>query len=204
MTKRSDDRWTDKAIDVAKKYNDLQFSRAQIARMIYDETGLVFTRNAVIGKLARLGVACTRPKQAPSTASRRPRRVSTSAAVIRSKGRIIDAGIGKQPLFVGTAANGGYALAKTARTYRREAVEHIGAPVSMNVPFGERVDPQCAFICSADGEPATVCGHKQMNIFRPLRNGTTQVEKSSYCPFHHGLTHQGYGSYAGSHQEEVA
>jgi hypothetical protein len=183
--------WTDEAVAAAKKYNDEGWSRSIIAGKIHEETGQRFSRNAVIGKLKRLGQISPRSSSAKNkntTRVVRPRRKAIEPA------RIVSPALGTG--FYSTADT----PEKVAALYRRKAVEHDGQPVPMNIPFNERKEGECAFICSDGGEPATVCGHKQMAIFR-FPAGEPSSEKSSYCPFHHGLTHQGYGSYAARQSE---
>src|SRR5450631_1072948 len=75
--------WNNEAIAAAKKHNGLKYSRSEIADGIYEDTGMRFSRNAVIGKLARLGVACQKPKKIRNHAFNRPARAPVNAQHIQ-------------------------------------------------------------------------------------------------------------------------
>lgn len=173
--------WTDEAVAVAKKYNDLQYSRGQIAVEIHRETGLHFTRNAVIGKLARLGVACTKPKSVRNHAVNRPARKPVNYLhVINSEKKAVL----QRPAEARADPSDAIAMREQVKAVAAQAAP--GSRDPLHIPFLERKDPECAFICSPDGEPVTVCGHTQLT-FR-LRGRDVQ---SSYCPAHHEHTHTG-------------
>jgi hypothetical protein len=177
--------WTDEAIAVAKKYNDEGLSRTDIADKIAEETGLKFSRNAVIGKLARLGVKCTNPPRKCIRVSR-PRRAVASPAVMVARRERQHTNAKLFGPSIHEPGESAVSFRSQPKTGMRYAVGECSALAPLNIPFLDRKDGECAFICSGDGEPTTVCGHAQM----PLFGG--KEEKSSYCPFHHGVTHQGY------------
>lgn len=79
---RSSDIWTDERIILLLKLDaENILSRAQIANELARETGSCFSRNAIIGKLARLGVPPKdRPKAMQRHAQSRPKSIRPQPA----------------------------------------------------------------------------------------------------------------------------
>lgn len=166
--------WTDEAIASAKKHNAAQLSRREIANEIFADTGMRFSRNAVIGKLTRLGEVCPKPKEARNKPVSRPARVI---------------GRNSQPILERLRGSASGAL-RPGRFKRLYIETNNSLPLTeqrppLHIPFLERKEGECAFICSAPREPVTVCGHGQALIWRD----TVEVS-SSYCGFHHNITHR--------------
>lgn len=151
--------WTDDRIEILKQLHAAGLSCSKIAA----ELGGV-TRNAVIGKLHRLGIKTDKLKP----------QVTRGPAAIRN------------PRPARKPVNGLH-IVNSARLPRETAGERETAAIAaatcviaeppLHIPFLDRRDPECGFICSADRAPATCCGHPQQT-------------DSPYCPAHHRLTHQ--------------
>jgi hypothetical protein len=161
--------WTDDAIACAKRHNAAGLSRSQIAVEIAAETGQRFSRNAVIGKLARLGEVSPhtlKPRAERAVRqTQRPRRRSVNGLQITT-------------------------VPKFNRVKHIDPVDDSPAPEPLNIPFGERADHQCGFICSPDGAPVLCCGHPQTSA--PRRDGS--MGPSPYCQHHHNKTHIGFSN----------
>ncbi|MET4238563.1 GcrA family cell cycle regulator [Bradyrhizobium sp. RT10b] len=170
--------WTDDRIEMLKKLWTAGLSASQVATEI---GGL--TRNAVIGKVHRLGLEKRGKRHNPNVA--RPKRSSGVNAA-----RLADAR--------SEAVNGLPVAPQSRRSYfppvvpanphkahQRAAVRMAGEPVPRMTPFLDRKEGECAFICTPAGAPVAVCGHTTLII-----RGKRGPEKSSWCPFHYGFTHR--------------
>ena len=178
--------WTDDLVALVQKLNDTELSRAQIAVEIFRQTGVSFTRNAIIGKLGRLGLASPKIFITKGPTLSRPERTSANGDGIIDKIKV-RAAAQAYPAFTFSPQNKQARAAVTRRenSDRAAVLNTKSAPVPRHIPFLDRkMDGECAFICSEEGEPTTVCGHEQLIILRGRI-----LAPSSYCAFHHAFTH---------------
>lgn len=159
--------WTDERVETLRKLWTDGHSASQIAA----EIGNGITRNAVIGKVHRLGLSGR--VKAPSTTVARPRvsqpRVHRPAAVQRSGS------------MGGGMVRGNTALAFAPRAYEApvlKTVEEVVLPMSERVTIMELKESMCRWPL---GDPATsefrYCGGKS-------DTGAT------YCPYHSRMAYQ--------------
>jgi hypothetical protein len=177
--------WTGELTALVQELNNTKLSRAQIADEIFRQTGVSFTRNAIIGKLGRLGATSPKVFVARGPTLARPKRTSVNGSGIIDKIKV-RAAAQAHPAFTPGPQNKQALVAITRRenSDRAAALNAQSAPAPLHIFFLDRKDNECAFICSVDGAPRTVCGHEQVIIPR----GKT-LAPSSYCAFHHAFTH---------------
>jgi GcrA cell cycle regulator len=179
--------WTAERTEQLKKLWDNGLSASQIATEIGN-----CTRNAVIGKVHRLGLAGRskviairqpRPSRAGQSAVRVPAKIAgTIPPQVNRGGWSPDApplpeGRHYKPVHRGNPS----------KVLHGGIIRKAGQPEPLMIPFTERSGEECSYFCSPDGEPRAVCGHPVMTI-----RGQRGAEKASYCPFHYGLTHKDY------------
>ena len=170
--------WTEEAVAAAKKYNDAGLSRSQIAAKIFEEAGQRFTRNAVIGKLARLGVACANKSPGNDFKTRvlRPKRKPVNVIhLIDAKAARVAADQREAVLPKVDALD---PAAMQERVKLVAARNPVDAGDTVAVPFADRTG--CAFIVSADGAPTMACNMK--------------IASGCYCAGHSRFTHAGFGA----------
>lgn len=150
---RPESRWTESAVALLKKLHHDGFSASQIAGQL----GVDFTRNAVIGKIHRLGLNVNIHLTAEEIAERFARRAQ--AAALRQTRRLRSPNLPKP----------------RSQTLR----EMLGVPStdcleknSKNIPFLELQPHHCRFAYGTG--PYLFCGNDK-------------TEGSSYCAGHHVL-----------------
>jgi hypothetical protein len=178
--------WTDDVIAVAVKLNAAGLSRSQIANEIFRETGMHFSRNAVIGKLARLGHSSPNApsvSKGPAAFTSRPVRRTVGGAAIVEKVKVRKSAERKaadHEHFTRAAAE------RRALAPSTDACIAAGGPRSREMPFLDRVAGECGWITSLPGAAAvTVCGCKTT-----VMKCSPVPKASSYCPYHHGIAYQ--------------
>jgi hypothetical protein len=180
--------WTVERIEQLKKLWVAGLSASRIAAEIGN-----CTRNAVIGKVQRLGLTgrskvitiLQRRATRPSRVGQSGVRVSANRAApmpkVNRDGWLPDA----PPL-----SRGYYQpvhRGNPSKLLHSGIISKAGQPEPLMIPFSERNSEECSFFCSPDGASLAVCGHTVMTI--RVQRG---AEKASYCPFHYGLTHKDY------------
>jgi len=162
------DMWTDDRIELLKKYENM--SRSQIAERINGETGSSFSRNAIIGKLHRLGIVSTFSKEAAT------KRHNTNKAVRKNRQARV--------ALVFDGPNGEI-KSKIKVVLPRRPVDGALGIEPLNVPYAAATKWQCGFICSAADAPLLVCGH----AIAPGLGAASWRPGSAFCPHHHEISH---------------
>src|SRR6202021_2152837 len=158
--------WTDDRVEQLKKLWEGGLSASQIAA----ELGNV-TRNAVIGKVHRLGLA-GRAKSPSSAASRPPRRMAPPPAH-----RVAGPRLAPAPRMTRGATALAYAPQALSELETQEEFESVVVPMSLRVTIIELKESMCRWPL---GDPANsefpYCGS-------PTASGP-------YCGYHGGLAYQ--------------
>ncbi|GIL02295.1 MAG: hypothetical protein BroJett030_21940 [Alphaproteobacteria bacterium] len=154
--------WTDERVNLLKKLWSDGFSASQIAA----ELGSV-TRNAVIGKVHRLGLSGRTKTQASAAASRPKRPVRNGAYVARTGHNGQRATLVRSQLRLAEGHEG-----------RPAEEEELAAPLPLELKLTQLTERTCKWPI---GDPATdafhFCGHQP-------RDG------SPYCPYHFRIAYQ--------------
>jgi GcrA cell cycle regulator len=162
--------WTDEIVEQLKQHWIDGKSASQIASLL----GNGVTRNAVIGKVHRLGLA-GRAKTPPSAASR-PRRMASPPPAHRV------ANVGPRlnspaPRMMRGATALAYAPQALTELETQEEFESVVVPMSLKVTIVELKESMCRWPL---GDPAT-------SEFRYCGSHTAA---GPYCPYHGGLAYQ--------------
>lgn len=181
--------WIAERIEQLGKLWDAGLSGSQIAAEIGN-----CTRNAVIGKVHRLGLS-GRSKMKPIGQPCAARRSRPAQSAVRASGKRA-ASVPKvnrddwlpdaPPLSKGGYCQPAY-RSNPSKILHGGIIRKAGQPAPLMIPFIERSSDECSYFCSPDGAPRAVCGHPVMAI-----RGQRGAEKASYCPFHYGVTHRDY------------
>jgi len=159
--------WTDEIVEQLKQHWIDGKSASQIAGLL----GNGVTRNAVIGKVHRLGLAGR--AKTPSTAASRPRRIAPPPAQ-----RVV---AGPRASHAPRMTRGATALAYAPQTLSeletQEEFESVVVPMSLRVTIIELKESMCRWPL---GDPAT-------SEFRYCGSPTAS---GPYCGYHGGLAYQ--------------
>ncbi len=149
--------WTDDRVELLTKLWADGLSASQIAK----ELGGV-TRNAVIGKVHRLGLSGR--AKAPSSAAKRAKRVPRANGYATRQSRATSRGNGRKNPAIATVS--------------RTAIEDLVAPEPKKIDLVELSDKRCKW---PYGDPATddfyFCGH-------------ASKDEQPYCEYHSALAYQ--------------
>lgn len=159
--------WTDAATDRAKALFGEKLSNSQIARQLNTEFGTTFTRNAVVGKLHRLGYQCAPgTRKARAASARRP----THYGVRKP---------GKQHRAVFGQPSGGVTLKRTAIPVP------IAPSLEFKVSFFDLGPRNCRYPLWAEDDPP---------LHEKFFCGAVSPEGETYCRWHHSHTHNGFSA----------
>jgi hypothetical protein len=162
--------WTGDRIDAMKKLYDAGLSASQIAA----ELDCGATRNAVIGKVHRLGWT-RRGKQRPKgQTAQRPRRTQRAPNIIAKR----------------ETAQERRAHGPTLPSFPVELPADVqrampGYQAPRLIPFLDAEPDDCRFICTGDREPPLICGCPKIIV-----QTTRGPVKAAYCRFHYARTHR--------------
>jgi GcrA cell cycle regulator len=159
--------WTDERVEQLKQHWMEGKSASQIASLLGD--GL--SRNAVIGKVHRLGLAGR--AKSPSTVSSRPRRPAPSPAAHRAAAPRLASGVPRITRGATALAIAPQALADD----ELERFESVVVPMSLRVTIVELKEAMCRWPL---GDPAS-------SEFRYCGSPTAS---GPYCAYHGGLAYQ--------------
>src|ERR1700749_4467063 len=158
--------WTDELVEQLKQHWIDGKSASQIAGLL----GNGVTRNAVIGKVHRLGLAGR--AKTPSTAASRPRRIAPPPAQ-----RVAGPRLSNAPRITRGATALAYAPQALSELEQQEEFESVVVPMSLRVTIIDLKESMCRWPL---GDPATAecryCGS-------PTASGP-------YCGYHGGLAYQ--------------
>jgi GcrA cell cycle regulator len=157
--------WTDEKVEQLKQHWMEGKSASQIATLL----GQGLTRNAVIGKVHRLGLAAR--AKTPSTAGSHPRQPASHAPRRHAAPRAAVAH---------RAVRGATALAIAPQTLAEpdpEAFESVVLPMSLRVTIVELKEAMCRWPL---GDPASP----------EFRYCGSHVSERPYCAYHCGLAYQ--------------
>jgi GcrA cell cycle regulator len=159
--------WTDEIVEQLKQHWIDGKSASQIAGLL----GNGVTRNAVIGKVHRLGLAGR--AKAPSTAASRPRRIANPPAQ-----RVV-AGprVSHAPRMTRGATALAYAPQTLSELETQEEFESVVVPMSLRVTIIELKESMCRWPL---GDPATA----------EFRYCGSPTASGPYCGYHGGLAYQ--------------
>jgi GcrA cell cycle regulator len=160
--------WTDEIVEQLKQHWIDGKSASQIAGLL----GNGVTRNAVIGKVHRLGLAGR--AKAPSTTASRPRRMASPPPAHRVAGpRLTSA----PPRMMRGATALAIAPQALAELEREEEFESVVVPMSLRVTIIDLKESMCRWPL---GDPAN-------SEFRYCGSPTAS---GPYCAYHGGLAYQ--------------
>jgi GcrA cell cycle regulator len=152
-------RWTDQLKEKAKSLWLSNMSATEIADVFWREDRVSFTRNAVIGKLHRMGLTSQTSEREPRAKKPRPRMQSVGVMLKRIEGR---------------------------QTHRKELPAplvceetFLGVALLDLKPFLSRDYNECRWPTGGEANPAetTFCGQQTME------------SGGSYCPFHFSIAY---------------
>ena len=159
--------WTDERVEQLKQHWMEGKSASQIASLL----GHGLSRNAVIGKVHRLGLAGR--ARSPSSGISRPRRSAPSPAAHRAAAPRLAAAAPRM-------TRGATALALAPRALmdaEPEAFESVVVPMSLRVTIIELKEAMCRWPL---GDPAS----------SEFRYCGSHAASGPYCPYHGGLAYQ--------------
>jgi GcrA cell cycle regulator len=160
--------WTDEIVEQLKQHWIDGKSASQIASLL----GNGVTRNAVIGKVHRLGLA-SRAKTPSSAASRPPRRIASPPAHRVAGARLNS----PAPRMMRGATALAFAPQALSELESQEEFESVVVPMSLRVTIIELKESMCRWPL---GDPAT-------SEFRYCGSPTAS---GPYCAYHGGLAYQ--------------
>jgi GcrA cell cycle regulator len=159
--------WTDERVEQLKQHWLEGRSASQIASLL----GHGLTRNAVIGKVHRLGLAGR--AKSPSSVGSRPRRSAPSPAAHRAAAPRLTSGVPRITRGATALAIAPLALSDA----EPDAFESVVVPMSLRVTIVELREAMCRWPL---GDPAT----------SEFRYCGSPAASGPYCAYHSGLAYQ--------------
>ncbi|MFM8701501.1 MAG: GcrA family cell cycle regulator [Hyphomicrobiales bacterium] len=173
--------WNDERVETLKKLWNQGLSASQIA----GELGHGITRNAVIGKVHRLGLSGrTKSPSAPTSRQRKTTRApshpmghSTMTRMRQASGRVT-AGIGLPTMRGSLAISASLPMISSLIEYQPASIEDVVVPISERITLMELRESTCRW---PFGDPSSV-------DFRFC--GASSPAGTPYCEFHSKLAYQ--------------